>query len=312
VACTTLQWHAAAVGAVAFSSDGSYLISGGVEAVLVLWSLVAGGTAVKQFLPRLGAPICQLAITAAAPATVAVTLKDNVVHVVDMAAVSVKASVRGLRPPVLGSGGKGAAASTAVVAARVLALQPGTASVAVAAAGASLQFFHPGADRHVSQLQVGSRNYVVAAAGLAESGAAEPAVVGAAFAAGGAALGTLDTRPRASAQGGGVAASAAAAAAGAAVAAGLGGGAAGAAAAAAAAQEYCLRFWDAAANAASGGVDGDGEAAWELNTRVDSPHQGAVTALVFHPHRQLAVTTSTDGTFKVGGLRTVETTAKPI
>lgn len=60
VACTTLQWHAAAVGAVTFSSDSNYLLSGGVEAVLVLWSLVAGGTAMKQFLPRLGAPICQL------------------------------------------------------------------------------------------------------------------------------------------------------------------------------------------------------------------------------------------------------------
>jgi NET1-associated nuclear protein 1 (U3 small nucleolar RNA-associated protein 17) len=60
VACTTLQWHAAAVGAITFSSDGNYLLSGGVEAVLVLWSLVSGGTAAKQFLPRLGAPICQL------------------------------------------------------------------------------------------------------------------------------------------------------------------------------------------------------------------------------------------------------------
>ena len=145
----------------------------------------------------------------------------------------------------------------------------------------------------VSALQVGSRNYVVAAAGLADSGAAEPAVVGAAFAAGGAALGTLDPRPRASGSGGGVAASAAAAAAGV-------GGAAGAAAAAAAAaaQEYCLRFWDPSTAAASA-AEGDGDAPWELNTRVDSPHQGAVTALVFHPHKQLAVTTSTDGTFKV-------------
>ena len=98
------------------------------------------------------------ATTAAAPATVAVTLKDNVVHVVDLAAVAVKTSVRGVRPPVLGTGGKGATAvSSAVDAARVLALQPNTACVAVAAAGASLQFFHPAADRHVSALQVRQR-----------------------------------------------------------------------------------------------------------------------------------------------------------
>lgn len=34
-ACTTVHWHAHAVGAVCFSVDGSYLMSGGQEGVLV-------------------------------------------------------------------------------------------------------------------------------------------------------------------------------------------------------------------------------------------------------------------------------------
>ena len=33
--CTTVHWHAHPVGALAFSSDGSYLLSGGVESVVV-------------------------------------------------------------------------------------------------------------------------------------------------------------------------------------------------------------------------------------------------------------------------------------
>ena len=59
------------------------------------------------------------------------------------------------------------------------------------------------------------------------------------------------------------------------------------------------------------GSDGDGSSAlkmwaWSdkdrrfvLNTRVDSPHKAAVTALEFHPARALLVTASTDRTFKL-------------
>ena len=33
--CTTVHWHAHPVGALAFSQDGAYLLSGGVESVVV-------------------------------------------------------------------------------------------------------------------------------------------------------------------------------------------------------------------------------------------------------------------------------------
>lgn len=51
VKCTHLHWHAHSVSALNFSNDGIYLLSGGEEAVLVLWQLDTGS---KQFLPRLG------------------------------------------------------------------------------------------------------------------------------------------------------------------------------------------------------------------------------------------------------------------
>ena len=57
-ALSTWHWHANAVGALMFSEDGAYVLSGGEEAVLVLWQVETG---VKQFLPRMGAPIRYIA-----------------------------------------------------------------------------------------------------------------------------------------------------------------------------------------------------------------------------------------------------------
>ncbi|KAF9535678.1 WD40-repeat-containing domain protein [Crepidotus variabilis] len=49
-----LHWHAHPVSSVSFTSNGAYLLSGGEEAVLVIWQLHTGR---KEFIPRLGAPI---------------------------------------------------------------------------------------------------------------------------------------------------------------------------------------------------------------------------------------------------------------
>lgn len=62
---TTLHWHSHAVAALQYTPDGSQLLSGGEEAVLVLWKLNsghAGGSEGREYVPRLGAPIVALAI----------------------------------------------------------------------------------------------------------------------------------------------------------------------------------------------------------------------------------------------------------
>jgi NET1-associated nuclear protein 1 (U3 small nucleolar RNA-associated protein 17) len=51
---TFFHWHAHAVSSVAFTPNGAYLLSGGEEAVLVIWQLHTGK---KEFVPRVGAPI---------------------------------------------------------------------------------------------------------------------------------------------------------------------------------------------------------------------------------------------------------------
>jgi NET1-associated nuclear protein 1 (U3 small nucleolar RNA-associated protein 17) len=57
---STLHWHAHAVSALTFTSNGAYLLSGGEESVLVIWQIHSGK---KEFVPRVGAPIDSVAVT---------------------------------------------------------------------------------------------------------------------------------------------------------------------------------------------------------------------------------------------------------
>ncbi|KNZ77003.1 WD repeat-containing protein 75 [Termitomyces sp. J132] len=57
---TTLHWHAHAVSSIAFTSNGSYLLSGGEESVLVIWQIHSGK---KEFVPRVGAPIITVSVS---------------------------------------------------------------------------------------------------------------------------------------------------------------------------------------------------------------------------------------------------------
>ncbi|KAI0715399.1 WD40 repeat-like protein [Earliella scabrosa] len=56
---TTLHWHAHAVSSLAFTANGAYLLSGGEEAVLVIWQLHTGK---KEFVPRVGSSIVHIAL----------------------------------------------------------------------------------------------------------------------------------------------------------------------------------------------------------------------------------------------------------
>ena len=57
---TSLHWHAHAVSSITFTPNGAYLLSGGEEAVLVIWQLHSGK---KEFVPRLGAPINTVSVS---------------------------------------------------------------------------------------------------------------------------------------------------------------------------------------------------------------------------------------------------------
>jgi NET1-associated nuclear protein 1 (U3 small nucleolar RNA-associated protein 17) len=59
---TMLHWHSHAVAALTYTPNGAYLLSGGEEAVLVLWQLHTGK---KEFIPRVGSPIVSIAVSPA-------------------------------------------------------------------------------------------------------------------------------------------------------------------------------------------------------------------------------------------------------
>ena len=282
VPLATMHWHSSAVGFVAFSPDGLYLLSGGAEAVLVLWRLDSGA---RQFLPRCGGPLRGVAQCPADAALVALACGDNAHRLVNTAALRCEAVVAGARPPRLRAASAGGAPSPAVP-----AWDGRARSVVLAAAGGALQWYDLARDAEVALLAV------VDGAGAAppppppaDAGGAtplEPHVAHFALGPGGRTLVTLDRR-----------------------------GEAGAAEAA-----ETLRFWelpratlaqpaghdgdDAAMDAADDG-DGDGDddvadgvgggASYRLSTRVEAPHRGGVSALAHHPAARVAATASGSG-----------------
>ncbi|MCJ1474013.1 hypothetical protein MMC13_002671 [Lambiella insularis] len=88
-----LHWHRNGVGAVKWSRDGNYIISGGVETVLVLWQLDTGQ---RQLLPHLSAPIESIVVSPAG-SSYAIRLADNSAMVLSTAELEPTVSVSGVQ-----------------------------------------------------------------------------------------------------------------------------------------------------------------------------------------------------------------------
>jgi len=77
------HWHAREVACLGLTSDGTLMLSGGVEGVLCVWHLDSDHV---RYIPRVGAPISQMATRQARGATVVIlALSDNSLRVVDLA-----------------------------------------------------------------------------------------------------------------------------------------------------------------------------------------------------------------------------------
>ncbi|KAK5734729.1 NET1-associated nuclear protein 1 [Elasticomyces elasticus] len=88
-----LHWHREAVSAMKFSLDGSYLISGGKETVLVLWQLETGK---KQFLPHLTSEIERIVVSPEGD-RYAVQMGDNSIMVLSTSELKPVANFAGLQ-----------------------------------------------------------------------------------------------------------------------------------------------------------------------------------------------------------------------
>lgn len=90
---SSLHWHAHGVESLAFSEDGAYLLSGGEEAVLVMWQL---GTGNRQFLPRLGSTLTHISVSPNGN-LYALACADSSIRVVSSITTRVERHLRGLQ-----------------------------------------------------------------------------------------------------------------------------------------------------------------------------------------------------------------------
>ncbi|KAK6520236.1 hypothetical protein TWF506_000514 [Arthrobotrys conoides] len=88
-----LHWHRTGVGCIKYSKDGTYLISGGRETVLVLWQL---STTSRQTLPNLGADIKTIIISPTG-STYALILADNSILTISTTELKPTASISGIQ-----------------------------------------------------------------------------------------------------------------------------------------------------------------------------------------------------------------------
>jgi WD40 repeat protein len=75
----TFHWHSQKVSTLLFVPDTPYLLSAGVEAVIVQWHLV---TQNKNFISRVGNAITNLALSYPAQTYFSASLDDNSVKVI--------------------------------------------------------------------------------------------------------------------------------------------------------------------------------------------------------------------------------------
>lgn len=138
----TLHWHANEVTDFIFTSNGQYLLSGGEEAVLVLWQIE---NSLRQYLPRLGDPI-HFVVVSADDRWVAVSTRDNAVHLVSLTSgsnLTVKHSIRGCHQ------------SSSRINPILL---PGNSSLLLSSAPGNLQMFDPVKDCVQGVLEIAPQN----------------------------------------------------------------------------------------------------------------------------------------------------------
>ena len=143
----TVHWHAHAVGCIEFSGDGRYLISGGQEAVLVLWDIFSG---TRGYLPRLGGPIIGISPCRMDPSLYCLRQTDNTVRIVNIASMGIECSIHGVR----------SVSDDSAVGQAPLIIEPLDGHALIPGPNSLLQFYDICKDRHIDRLQLSRRNIV--------------------------------------------------------------------------------------------------------------------------------------------------------
>ena len=176
---TTLHWHAHAVGGLSFNSDGNYLMSGGEEAVLVVWQVSTGN---QRFMTRLGAPIEGVAV-AGDDTLYATVQKDNTIRIIDALSFEVQQVVAGIKHAPTGDPAKALRFG--------MQASPRQDTVALNGSLGGVQVYNVARDKLEFEHQVVDRTYISRTRGKK---IAETTVDGVAFTKDGAWMATVESR----------------------------------------------------------------------------------------------------------------------
>lgn len=145
---STHHWHHLPVRCLTFLADGAYLLSGGEEAVVVIWQLDTGH---KQFLPRLGGSIDSITIS---PNNrfYCLGLNDNSIRLVNSITQSIEQVIQGLQYAQVDNATN--PLSTGLI------IEPRNHHIVLNGVQGSIQFYDANADKHVMDLEVVPMNRI--------------------------------------------------------------------------------------------------------------------------------------------------------
>ncbi|KAK0233628.1 WD40-repeat-containing domain protein [Armillaria fumosa] len=153
---SSFHWHAHPVSSLTFTSNGAYLLSGGEEAVLVMWQLETGK---KEFVPRVGAPISTVSLSKTGnEEEYLLGLVDGTYLFISAASLRITRSYSRIRldPSVLQSGASTSKATASPIAAHA----PTSTLILPSSHPSSLQIYSPTSSKFVSELEVSPSNRV--------------------------------------------------------------------------------------------------------------------------------------------------------
>ncbi|GAA6014453.1 hypothetical protein JCM11491_007059 [Sporobolomyces phaffii] len=158
-----LHWHVHPIASLSFTPNGAYLLSGGQEAVIVLWQL---HTNHQEYVPRLGAPIQTLTVVDGGKdggeQMVAARLGDGSVVFVGSQRLKIEKTIAGLKSDSVVA----PASSSQVHSDRPipLAVDPSSSNLVLPSGHpSSLQFYSASNDSQVLELEISPSNRVSSA-----------------------------------------------------------------------------------------------------------------------------------------------------
>ncbi|KAL0872751.1 hypothetical protein Bca101_022456 [Brassica carinata] len=152
----SFNWHSDEVTGLTFSSDGTFLYSGGKEGVLVVWEL---DTEKKQVLPKMESPLLYF-IFSPDPTLSSAICADNQIHLLKMPSMEILRTIPGIKPRRIDPVGFLCYVKTMHISlTRTVSIDPSSGIAAFSTANHCVQLYNLLNDTEIIEIQVCERNH---------------------------------------------------------------------------------------------------------------------------------------------------------